>query len=54
MPTDWQQDAIIEALDMEGKWYAAKVVFVSQNSVMVHYHGWSAKWNEWPREGLEP
>ena len=23
MPTDWQQDSIIEALDMEGKWYAA-------------------------------
>ena len=54
MPTDWQQDAIIEALDMEGKWYAAKVVYVASHSVMVHYHGWSAKWNEWPREGLEP
>ena len=47
MPTDWQQDAIIEALDMEGKWYAAKVVYVASHSVMVHYHGWSSKWNEW-------
>ena len=47
MPNDWQQESIIEALDMEGKWYPAKVLFVSQNSVMVHYQGWAAKWNEW-------
>ena len=47
MPTDWQQDSIIEALDMEGKWYAADVLYVASHSVMVHYHGWSAKWNEW-------
>jgi len=47
MPNDWQQDSIIEALDMEGKWYPAKVIFVSQNAVMVHYQGWSAKWDEW-------
>eukprot|EP00964_Phaeocystis_antarctica_P152196 scaffold120004_cov63-Phaeocystis_antarctica.AAC.1 len=54
MPTDWQQDAIIEALDMEGKWYAAKVVYVASHSVMVHYHGWSSKWNEWLERDSNP
>jgi hypothetical protein len=54
MPTDWQQDAIIEALDMEGKWYAAKVVYVASHSVMVHYQGWSSKWNEWLEKDSNP
>ena len=47
VPNDWQQDSVLEALDMEGKWYTAKVIYVASHSVMVHYHGWSSKWNEW-------
>ena len=39
MPNDWQQDSIIEALDMQGKWYPSKVLHVSQQSVQVHYQG---------------
>ena len=47
MPNDWQQESIIEALDMEGKWYPAKVRHVSELRVQVHYQRWSSKWDEW-------
>ena len=46
-PDDWQQDTWIEALDMEGKWYRARVLHVSETAVMVHYSAWSSKWDEW-------
>lgn len=44
---DWQQGSWIEALDMEGKWYKAKVLYVSETAAMVHYQAWSSKWDEW-------
>ena len=47
MPDDWQLHSTIEALDMAGKWYKAKVLHVSEVSVMVHYNAWSSKWDEW-------
>jgi hypothetical protein len=46
-PTDWQAEATIEALDMEGKWYKARVLHVSEHAVMVHYNKWASKWDEW-------
>ena len=50
MPKDWQQDSTIEALDMEGKWYKAKVLHVSELACKVHYNGWPSKWDEWVRK----
>ena len=47
MPKDWQQDSTIEALDMEGKWYKAKVLHVSEIACKVHYSRWASKWDEW-------
>ena len=46
-PDDYQIDSTIEALDMEGRWYASRVLHVSEESVMVHYNRWSSKWDEW-------
>ena len=46
-PEDYQIDTIIEALDMEGKWYSSRVLHVSENAVMVHFLRWSSKWDEW-------
>ena len=46
-PRDWQVDSTIEALDLMGKWYKARVLHVSETAVMVHYNAWSSKWNEW-------
>ena len=50
MPNDWQAESIIEALDMEGKWYKAKVLNVSETRCRVHYNGWPSKWDEWIRK----
>ena len=50
MPKDWQKDAEIEALDMEGKWYKAKVLHVSEIACKVHYGGWAKKWDEWVKK----
>ena len=47
MPHDWQRGAIIEALDMEGRWYRAKVLHVAEHAAMVKYLNWPDKWNEW-------
>ena len=47
IPGDYQISSIIEALDMEGKWYPSRVLHVSETSVMVHYLRWSSKWDEW-------
>lgn len=38
-PNDWQIDATVEALDLEGKWCKSKVLHVSELKVMVHYGG---------------
>ena len=46
-PDDWQAESTILALDMEGKWYPAKVLHVSELRVQVHYQRWSSKWDEW-------
>ena len=47
MADDWQADSMIEALDMEGKWYKAKVLHVAETRCRVHYNGWPTKWDEW-------
>ena len=46
-PDDWQAESTILALDMEGKWYPAKVLHVSELRGQVHYQRWSSKWDEW-------
>lgn len=46
-PDDYQIDSTIEALDMEGKWYASRVLHVAETAVMVKYARWADKWNEW-------
>ena len=47
---DWQLDSTIEALDMEGKWYRAKILHVAEHACRVHYNGWANKWDEWLRK----
>ena len=50
MPKDWQLDSTIEALDMEGKWYRAKILHVAEHACRVPYNGWANKWDEWLRK----
>lgn len=40
---------VIDVKDAYGKWYQAEVVELDLTSdrVLVHYHGWNARWDEW-------
>eukprot|EP00523_Entomoneis_sp_CCMP467_P019717 CAMPEP_0168857200 /NCGR_PEP_ID=MMETSP0727-20121128/15605_1 /TAXON_ID=265536 /ORGANISM="Amphiprora sp., Strain CCMP467" /LENGTH=1184 /DNA_ID=CAMNT_0008911817 /DNA_START=100 /DNA_END=3654 /DNA_ORIENTATION=- len=42
----------VDAQDVAGKWYEARVCNVTETSVKVHYIGWSSKWDtelkRWP------
>jgi ubiquitin carboxyl-terminal hydrolase 4/11/15 len=44
---DFKVDDVIDAKDTEGKWYESRIVDVKDESVYVHYNGWSSKWDEW-------
>ncbi len=37
----------VDCLDTVGKWCVASVVEKGEKGVLVHYKGWSDKWNEW-------
>ena len=42
----------VDAQDVAGKWYEARVTEVQEDSIKVHYMGWSSKWDtslkRWP------
>uniref|UniRef100_A0A6V1WD52 Tudor-knot domain-containing protein n=1 Tax=Heterosigma akashiwo TaxID=2829 RepID=A0A6V1WD52_HETAK len=40
--------AALDCLDSTGKtWSAARVLDRTAGEVLVHYHGWNARWDEW-------
>eukprot|EP00475_Leptophrys_vorax_P038689 TRINITY_DN6875_c0_g1_i1.p1 TRINITY_DN6875_c0_g1~~TRINITY_DN6875_c0_g1_i1.p1 ORF type:complete len:154 (+),score=31.82 TRINITY_DN6875_c0_g1_i1:676-1137(+) len=38
---------IVEVLDKTSKWCTARVLQVRNDEVLVHYDGWSDRWDEW-------
>lgn len=38
---DW-----VDGLDSEGEWYESRVVALTKDSVLIHYCGWTDKWNK--------
>lgn len=37
----------VDCMDTAHKWLCAQVVQINQNRVLIHYDGWSDKWNAW-------
>jgi len=37
----------VDCLDSANKWLCAQVVAVSGTKILIHYDGWSDKWNTW-------
>lgn len=44
---DFRVDDVIDAKDTEGKWYESRVMDVKETQILVHYNGWSSKWDAW-------
>ncbi len=48
---DWRNNLsvgdVIDAKDSEGRWFDSRIVEVEGDRVMVHYNGWSHRWNSW-------
>ena len=48
---DWRDNLsvgdVIDAKDSEGRWFDSRIVEVEGDRVMVHYNGWSHRWNSW-------
>jgi ubiquitin carboxyl-terminal hydrolase 4/11/15 len=42
-----EKGQLLDALDTDKKWYESRVVDVDPVRVLVHYRGWTAKWDEW-------
>eukprot|EP00475_Leptophrys_vorax_P032356 TRINITY_DN4980_c0_g1_i3.p1 TRINITY_DN4980_c0_g1~~TRINITY_DN4980_c0_g1_i3.p1 ORF type:complete len:341 (+),score=69.65 TRINITY_DN4980_c0_g1_i3:29-1051(+) len=38
---------LIDAQDRQGKWYESVVQAIKDGQFLVHYNGWSSKWDEW-------
>jgi hypothetical protein len=38
---------VLDAQDIEGHWYAARVQDAKDGKLLVHYEGWPSKWDEW-------
>jgi len=41
----FQVGDFVDAQDSSGKWYEAVITHLSEDTVKVHYFGWSSKWN---------
>jgi len=51
----WEKGSKLEALDVAGTWYEAKVVDErgegAARELLVHYNGWKARYDEWVGAG---
>ena len=52
---DFAPGDIVDVKDLYHKWYQADILAVNaeQKTVMVHYHGWHQKWDEWIDTALD-
>ncbi|CAH0516135.1 unnamed protein product [Peronospora belbahrii] len=42
-----KKNQLIDALDTDHKWYESRIIDLNSNMVLVHFRGWTAKWDEW-------
>lgn len=38
---------VLDARDKYGNWFVAEILKVESNQVLVHFAGWSSKWDDW-------
>eukprot|EP00475_Leptophrys_vorax_P038792 TRINITY_DN6915_c0_g1_i5.p1 TRINITY_DN6915_c0_g1~~TRINITY_DN6915_c0_g1_i5.p1 ORF type:complete len:404 (-),score=110.08 TRINITY_DN6915_c0_g1_i5:489-1700(-) len=48
---DLKSGDLADVKDFKGIWYESEILLSSEDSLYVHYNGWSSKWDEWvPRD----
>jgi len=45
--TQFKVGDMIDCKDFKGYWYESTVLEVKEDSIKVHYNGWSTSWDEW-------
>jgi hypothetical protein len=46
-PQDFKRGQLLDCEDFRANWYHGEVKCVSDGKLLIHYTGWSDKWNTW-------